>query len=779
MRPLVALFLVGCPFVGEDRLAGIRDADGDGDPAEQFGGNDCDDGDPLVSSLMTEDWSNDIDDDCDGNAFDQDGDGYLRGTDCDDTDATVNVERTWYADEDGDGVVGATPYVACIPEDGSSADPGPDCDDQDPTVALVTLFRDADGDGYGDPATTTTDHCEPVEGWVPTSGDCDDTDPEQRPGASWHDDADGDGFGAEQVASVGCERPTGRITDDSDCDDRDASVHPGASGEQLHDGVDTDCDDGSELPELACGPTPIDVYPDDIQSRLSSGGDCQALVLHVDAARPVYGPIVLPDDARISLVGAPFEAVAFGTPIGGVAISGAPALLQIEKATFVGWDTAVAVGGGSVTLSEVLVDAGEVVRADALADELTIYDSVFSGVDLVYDPDWAGPGTFDDVLVERSFVASAVAPHAVLDGGRSSTTWRDLVIANSAATVSLLTVPVGPTGRAITIEDLWVQDSLGRALEAELRDQDALALNDITLVGNISVDRGLVAVTGSGGATLGVSGFSARQNTMEVFSGVLSDLREQAMFDFGPGTGTLQDVWLLGNVTGESWLFQGKGTGSNLLFAGTGERGFRFNGAMDHVTVVGFGEGVPSVDGISLGLRLSDAIVADLGTDFPEVLVRMDRVMIAPGSAVTCGPNDADCLTGVDPMLLRYDRAAPSELWDLRVGPDSPAIAPRATCTFAGTACDLGGLTPVNAPIAYADTDGDGMYDTWETQFFGDVASCGPAQNPDGDGYTNVEEFASGTLPTAADFDLDGLPDGAPDGVGGTWDDAPWDPSGG
>lgn len=50
------------------------------------------------------------------------------------------------------------------------------------------------------------------------------------------------------------------------------------------------------------------------------------------------------------------------------------------------------------------------------------------------------------------------------------------------------------------------------------------------------------------------------------------------------------------------------------------------------------------------------------------------------------------------------------------------------------------------------DSDHDGLPDDWETRFFGNLAA-GPADDPDGDGWDNLLEFAFGTdpkTPTAA-----------------------------
>ncbi len=59
-----------------------------------------------------------------------------------------------------------------------------------------------------------------------------------------------------------------------------------------------------------------------------------------------------------------------------------------------------------------------------------------------------------------------------------------------------------------------------------------------------------------------------------------------------------------------------------------------------------------------------------------------------------------------------------------------------------------------------ADSDSDGLPDSWETLYFGNLAQGGGG-NPDADGLTNAQEFALGTNPAVADTDGDGLNDGA------------------
>jgi len=59
-----------------------------------------------------------------------------------------------------------------------------------------------------------------------------------------------------------------------------------------------------------------------------------------------------------------------------------------------------------------------------------------------------------------------------------------------------------------------------------------------------------------------------------------------------------------------------------------------------------------------------------------------------------------------------------------------------------------------------ADSDSDGLPDSWETQYFGNPAACDPNADADSDGLTNREEYQRGTNPTDADSDDDGMSDG-------------------
>jgi len=237
---------------------------------------DCDDLDPTAFPEATE-VCDGIDNDCDGVA---------------DPDSSQDA-ATWYADSDGDGYGDDDESaVSCEAPSGYIETAG-DCDDQDPAVSPVAeeacdridndcdgltddedsavsdpaaWFADADGDGFGDSASST-EACQQPTGYTINSTDCDDTDYDINPGEAeicdeldnncdgltdeddpqltdsrtWYADADGDGFGDSASSTEACTRPTGYTTSSSDCDDTDYDVNPGAT-EICGDGVDNDCD---------------------------------------------------------------------------------------------------------------------------------------------------------------------------------------------------------------------------------------------------------------------------------------------------------------------------------------------------------------------------------------------------------------------------------------------------------------------------------------------------------------------------------------------------------
>ena len=228
---------------------------------------DCDDADALISPAGVE-LCNGLDEDCNGLVDDNPTD-----------------PLTWYADVDGDGYgdMSAT-TTACENPSGYQAD-STDCDDTDTLVSpagtevcngidddcngsvddnatdATLWYVDADGDTYGDPATTTLS-CSAAAGVVADGTDCDDAEALVNPNAlelcngvdddcngviddnpsdplTWYADVDGDGYGEVGTTATGCEAPASYVADATDCDDANAAVNP--AGAEVCNGVDDDC----------------------------------------------------------------------------------------------------------------------------------------------------------------------------------------------------------------------------------------------------------------------------------------------------------------------------------------------------------------------------------------------------------------------------------------------------------------------------------------------------------------------------------------------------------
>jgi hypothetical protein len=271
LSALIIATLAGCGDKGT--VLPVQDADGDG----YYSDVDCNDQDPLINPAAAE-LCDEIDNDCDA--------------EIDEDDAVEAV--LWFPDGDGDGYgdslgpiggcTGPSGYVDNPDDcDDDDADRSPgntevcdkldnDCDglvDEDSAADVQTLYRDYDGDGYGNPYITIR-QCYPDEDYVLNDTDCNDADPDIYPGAeevcdgeepadndcdglidddddsriggtAWYADADGDGFGDPDVSTEACAVPADHVSDDTDCDDGDITVNPEAE-EVCGDEVDNNCD---------------------------------------------------------------------------------------------------------------------------------------------------------------------------------------------------------------------------------------------------------------------------------------------------------------------------------------------------------------------------------------------------------------------------------------------------------------------------------------------------------------------------------------------------------
>ncbi len=295
-----------CDDTNRNCATDCTDGDGDGFCVT----SDCDDTVPTCTGDCATDSDGDGLADCADRCLDADGDLYggaggagnsCLGPDCDDGSAGVNPGAAEICengvDENCDGLDEACPpepcpdldgdqYYVCdsicaLPPDGQCGD----CDDGSPTVhpgaaevcngldencdgvvdegvPLHVYYRDADGDGFGDPSVSMeTCDTSPPAGYVADGTDCDDADPAVQPGTPESDcsdlvDNDCDGLvdGDDPNCAENCPDADGdRYVDAAcrsdpaqfggDCADDDPAIHPGAA--ELCDQVDNDCDLGT------------------------------------------------------------------------------------------------------------------------------------------------------------------------------------------------------------------------------------------------------------------------------------------------------------------------------------------------------------------------------------------------------------------------------------------------------------------------------------------------------------------------------------------------------
>ena len=290
-RLLFSLGLIHTVACGE-KDTGLVDIDNDG----VVDSEDCDPNNAAINTSSTDTVGDGIDQNCDGvDGTDADGDGLASlasgGDDCDDQNADTDASspQTFYKDGDGDGFgdVDASKEACQAPEgyvenaddcndqyaelnpsaeeicDGFDNDCDGLVDDEDTVSGTYLTYTDADGDGFGDPATELSS-CAVPEGNVEVAGDCNDAEESINPlkdenPADGIDqncdgielcyvDADEDSYGSAdqlELADDGagvfdCDLAVGMSSNWMDCDDENSAVHPMA--QEICDDIDNDCD---------------------------------------------------------------------------------------------------------------------------------------------------------------------------------------------------------------------------------------------------------------------------------------------------------------------------------------------------------------------------------------------------------------------------------------------------------------------------------------------------------------------------------------------------------
>lgn len=138
------------------------------------------------------------------------------------TPIDTDEDSVWYRDADGDGLGNPLITYRSATRPNGYVFNDLDCDDSDPNATFEkSWYRDNDGDGLGD-SNTRIYSCKQPSGYISTGGDCDDSNSSLP--RYYYRDNDGDGYGDKINRVLDCSEPSGYVSNFSDCNDSDATL---------------------------------------------------------------------------------------------------------------------------------------------------------------------------------------------------------------------------------------------------------------------------------------------------------------------------------------------------------------------------------------------------------------------------------------------------------------------------------------------------------------------------------------------------------------------------
>ncbi len=623
-----------------------------------------------------------------------------------------------------------------------------DCNGQiDEDVAILAFF-DGDGDGYGDTNLARRVCTLPVDGTT-LDGDCDDDNAAVSPGTTeicdevdndcdstvdedvtlvFYVDDDGDGHGTEVEVVEGCAAPDGFAAAPDDCDDDDGLAWTDAV--EACDNHDNDCnglaDEGVPLVRVwvdadgdgAGDPNNATVACGALPGFSADDRDC-------DDSDPAVGP----DAVDVQGDGVDTDCDGFIDEFG----------IPLPFAT----------------LNEALAAAppGAVVQFDEGEFEVEID---LTGTDIVL----AGEGCAYTTLVGLGTGSVVQMDRGVLTG---------LTLTGGVGTPSIELEGETQGGGLHVLGDVLATDVCFSSNFADKRGGGfAVDTGTLTLIDAVISDN--EAETQGGGGWVGRRGNLVA--TRVVF-------RENVSFLDGGGGGGL--VVHGGKATVRNALFIGN-TGAH----GGGVRVLPDPNAEDPLAVASLdlkyatfhgNTNVLAEDpGQALVLEQSDLIMSDVaftghfGTagvydtlDGTEVLARL---AFADNEAADDSSGwRPDALRARDPGYISASSSRPAD-WDLRWLPGAAWVdaGDPADTDVDGSPADIGAWGGPSAWVdgpatQWADEDLDGMLDSLEQHYGLNHWVDDAAEDPDGDGLSNLEEVDARANPFANDTDFDGISD--------------------
>ena len=145
--------------------------------------------------------------------------------DIDDNNACITniAPQHFYLDADGDGFGDPATSVYCSSPPANYVNNTTDnCDNNPATLVELTWYQDADGDGVG--GSISQQACVQPPGYVSSTGDACDNNSATLVVLTWYQDADGDGVGGS-ISQQACVQPPGYVSSTGDaCDNNSATL---------------------------------------------------------------------------------------------------------------------------------------------------------------------------------------------------------------------------------------------------------------------------------------------------------------------------------------------------------------------------------------------------------------------------------------------------------------------------------------------------------------------------------------------------------------------------